>query len=53
MDAMALVSLNSEHFHFFILFEPCQASGSDSGSHLPTKGPFGPQKVTGQSTRSG
>jgi len=31
---------------FLILFEPCQALGSNSRSHLPTKGPFGPQKVT-------
>jgi hypothetical protein len=31
---------------FLSIFKPCQASGSNSGSYLPTKRPFGPQKVT-------
>ena len=31
---------------FLSLFEPYQAPGSDSGSHLPIKGPFGPKNVT-------
>jgi hypothetical protein len=31
---------------FLSILKPCQASGSDFGSHLPTKRPFGPQKVT-------
>jgi hypothetical protein len=29
---MALVSSDSEHFHFLSLFEPCEAPGSDSRS---------------------
>jgi hypothetical protein len=29
---MALVSSNSEHFHFLIIFKPCQASRSNFGS---------------------
>jgi hypothetical protein len=33
--------------HWFLgLSEPHQAPGSKSGSHLPTKGTFGPQNVT-------
>ena len=43
---MVLVSSNSEHFHFWAFFKPCQASESDFRSHLPTIRPFGPQKVT-------
>jgi hypothetical protein len=38
---------------FLSIFKPYQASGSDFGSHLPTKRPFGPQKVTDHSISSG
>jgi hypothetical protein len=43
---MELVSFNSKKFHFLAFSRPGKPPGSDFGSHLPTKGTFGPQKVT-------